>query len=98
MPKNDLAARAAAATSRDVKAARVAEAAKDKPVRLSVDVDRGDYHGLVEWCQGIAMKVGRTRVNHVWVIRALISELFEDEALQQRVINRVREEYGPESI
>jgi hypothetical protein len=98
MPKNDLAARAAAATSRDVKAARVAEAAKGKPVRLSVDIPPEAYHGLVSWCQAIAMKVGRTRVNHVWVIRALISELFEDEDLQKRVINRVREEYGPESI
>lgn len=98
MTKSDLSARATAAMARDVKAARVAEAAKDKPVRLSVDVERHDYHGLVEWCQGIAMKVGRTRVNHVWVIRALISELFEDERLQQRIINRVREEHGPESI
>lgn len=98
MAKSDLAARAAAATARDVKASRVAEAAKDKPVRLSVDIDRDAYLGLVAWCQNIAMKVGRTRVNHVWVIRALISELFDDETLQQRVINRVREEYGPESI
>ena len=98
MAKNDLAARSAAATARNVKEARIAEAAKDKPVRLSVDMDRDDYHSLVTWCQGIALKVGRTRVNHVWVIRALVSELFEDEALQQRVINRVREDYGPESI
>ena len=81
-----------------MKAARIIEAAKDKPVRLSVDVERDAYHGLVHWCQGIAMKVGRTRVQHVWVIRALIWELFEDERLQQRVINRVREEHGPESI
>lgn len=98
MAKNDLAARSAAASARNVSADRITEAAKEKPVRLSVDIEREAYHGLVAWCQGIAMKVGRTRVNHVWVIRALVDELFEDEKLQQRVINRVRENYGPESM
>jgi hypothetical protein len=97
MAKNDLAARAAAATARDVKATRQAEAQKEKPVRLSVDIPTTAYHNLVAWCQSIALAVGVTRVNHVWIIRALIMELFEDEELQQRVVNRVREEKGPDS-
>lgn len=72
-----------------------AETIHAKPVRLSVDIDPVAYHGLVSWCQGIAMKVGRVRVNHVWVLRALVWELFEDEKLQARVIERVRDKHGP---
>jgi hypothetical protein len=45
----------------------------------------------------LAMKVGRVRVNHVWVIRALVWELFNDKTLQARVIERVREKHGPQS-
>lgn len=68
------------------------------PVRLSVDLDRTAYHGLVSWCQGIAMKVGRVKVNHVWVLRELVWELFEDEKLQQRIIERVRDRHGPDAM
>ena len=70
---------------------------QDKPVRLSVDVEPAAYHGLATWCQDIAMKVGRVRVNHVWVVRALIWELFDDKDLQARVIERVREKHGPQA-
>lgn len=40
------------------------------------------------------MAVGRVRVNHVWVMRALINELLESKDLQAKVIERVREKHG----
>jgi hypothetical protein len=85
-------AQAAADTLTRKKAPQVAPIIQDKRPRLSVDIDREDYTRLVSFCQEIALAVGRTRVQHVWVIRALVKELWEDKELMKRVIERVREE------
>lgn len=71
---------------------RKAELSNEKRPRLSADIDVTDYRWLVGWCQDIAPAVGRVRVNHVWVIRALIKELRQDKDLMKRVVDRVREE------
>jgi hypothetical protein len=63
-----------------------------KKPRLSADVDTEDYNFLLNFCQDIAMAVGRVKVKHVWVIRALIRELRDDKDLKARIIERVREE------
>ena len=42
--------------------------------------------------EDVAMAVGRVRVKHVWVLRAVIAELLESKELQARVIERVRED------
>ena len=60
-----------------------------KRVRLSVDIDPEPYRQLVSLCQDIALKLGRARINHVWVLREVIEELLTDKGLQTRVINRV---------
>jgi len=63
-----------------------------KQPRLSADVSPDDYKWLYEFCVEIANVVGRVKVKHVWVIRALIHELRENPELKLSIINRVREE------
>jgi hypothetical protein len=65
------------------------------PVRLSVDISSVPYRNLMNFCQDVAMEIGRVRVQHVWVMRAVLAELLEDKELQRRVIERVEEEHGP---
>lgn len=60
-----------------------------KRVRLSVDIDPDPYRTLVSFCQDVALKLGRARINHVAVLREVIAELLTDKELQARVINRV---------
>ena len=64
-------------------------------VRLSVDIKPVPYRQLMGFCQDVAMEIGRVRVQHVWVMRAVLAELLEDKELQRRVIERVEEEHGP---
>jgi len=64
----------------------------EKRPRLSFDIDKDDYTWLVSYCQEIAPAVGRVKVNHVWVLRALVKELRRDPDLNLRTIERVREE------
>jgi hypothetical protein len=64
-------------------------------VRLSVDIRPVPYRNLMNFCQDVALEIGRVRVQHVWVMRAVLAELLEDKELQKRVIERVEEEHGP---
>lgn len=64
-------------------------------VRLSVDIKPVPYRNLMNFCQDVALEIGRVRVQHVWVMRAVLAELLEDKELQRRVIERVEEEHGP---
>ena len=93
-PKEELAKRSGNALSRKNSDKTPAVAPVSKPVRLSVDIDPIPYRHIVSFCQDVAMAVGRVRVNHVWVMRALINELLESKDLQAKVIERVREKHG----
>ena len=68
-----------------------------KQVRLSVDIEPVPYRGLMSFCQDIAMEIGRVRIQHVWVMRALVDELLESKELQKRVIERVEDKHGPDA-
>jgi membrane-bound ClpP family serine protease len=57
--------------------------------KVSVALTPRLYYSLVEFCSTAAKARGK-RVTHVEVFRALASELFADEALRKRVINRLR--------
>ena len=81
----------AATLRRDTAPKRAPVIQSERP-RMSVNVDRDDYNWLIDFCQDIAMELGRTRVNHVWVMRAVLKELLKDAALQRRVIDRVRQD------
>lgn len=90
--KTALAEASANALSRKKAAKPAAITPLSEYVRLSVDIDPIAYRQLVSWCQDVAMAVGRVRVKHVWVIRAVLQELLENKDLQARVIERVRED------
>ena len=90
--KESLAERSGNALSRKRATKPVAVAPLSEYVRLSVDIDPVAYRALVSWCQDVAMAVGRVRVKHVWVLRAVIAELLESKDLQAKVIERVRED------
>lgn len=74
-----------------VRKAPVEAAPVAKRVRLSVDIDPNPYRALISWCQDVALKLGRTKINHVVVLREVIGMLLEDKAIQATVIDRVRE-------
>lgn len=60
-----------------------------KPVRLSVDLAPAAYRGLIDYCRQSAEDLGVARVNGVDVLRSLLAELAEDEALAARVQARL---------
>lgn len=60
-----------------------------KPVRITADLPPQVYRGLIEHAAGLATAQGRARVAHVHVIRALVSELIENEDLQTAIAQRV---------
>ena len=61
-----------------------------KPVRLTIDVAPQSYRGLVTYCAELAETLGRAKVSHAEVIRALISTLAADETLQSVIAERLK--------
>lgn len=62
-----------------------------RKVRLSVDIDPEPYRQLISLCQDIAFTFGKSKINHVWVLRETIAELLSDAGLKERVISRLAE-------
>ena len=62
-----------------------------KKVRLSVDIDPEPYRQLISFCQDVAFSFGRSKINHVWVLREVLAELLADASLKERVIERLAE-------
>lgn len=60
-----------------------------KPVRLSVDLAPTTYRRLQEFCTTAAIALERPRVAGVDVLRSLLAELAEDEALAARIQTRL---------
>lgn len=100
MSKADIAARAARLGER--KASRAVEptsgetpvarepAPRAKPVRVTTDLAPQSYRQLVAYCQRLAEELGRAKVPHVEVIRALVGELETDPELQATIATTVR--------
>lgn len=59
--------------------------------KVSVALNPRLYYSLVDFCS-VAAKARGKRVTHVEVFRALAAELFADEDLRKKVINRLRGE------
>lgn len=100
MSKADIAARAARLGDR--KGGRAAEPSTDetlvarvqvpraKPVRVTTDLAPQSYRQLVAYCQRLAEELGRAKVPHVEVIRALVGELETNPELQATIATTVR--------
>lgn len=61
-----------------------------KPVRVTTDLAPQSYRGLLAYSAGLAEDLGRAKVPHVEVIRALITELNTNPALQETIGKAVR--------
>lgn len=66
------------------------EVSKLKP-KVSVALNPRLYYSLVDFCATAGRARGK-RVMHVEVFRALAAELFADEELRKKVVNRLRGE------
>jgi len=60
-----------------------------KPVRITADLPPQSYRALIDYASTLAASQGRARVAHVHVIRALVTELTENEDLQAAIAQRV---------
>lgn len=60
-------------------------APRAKPVRVTTDLAPQSYRGLLSYCAEMAEDLGRAKVPHVEVIRALISELNANPELQATI-------------
>ena len=65
-------------------------APRAKPVRVTTDLAPQSYRGLLAYSAGLAEDLGRAKVPHVEVIRALIAELNTNPALQETISKAVR--------
>ena len=61
-----------------------------RPMRLSVDLAPVSYQRLGQWVLDTGAVLGQ-KVTHVAVFRALLDELLNDEALQDRVRRRLNQ-------
>lgn len=66
-----------------------APAVRTETVKVSVSLGPRLYYALVDFCAAAA-KLRGSRVNHVDVFRALMGELVEDQALRDRVLQKLR--------
>lgn len=64
-----------------------------KPVRLSADISPQAYHSLDGYSKKVALRMGRHKIAHVEVIRALLEELEVSSELQERVEDRLNERF-----
>lgn len=92
MSAKDLAARAAAVSSRrprdDAGEPAIVAAAtvvRTKPVRLSTDVSPNAYRDLTAYCSDLAVQAGKARVAHTLVLRKLIDALQVDDELRDKI-------------
>jgi len=65
---------------------------RSKPVRITADLPPQSYRSLVDFAASLANRFGRARLPHVKVIRALVLELEEDQALQGRIASRIADD------
>jgi hypothetical protein len=61
----------------------------EKNVRLSADITPASYRELTRISQDLAFQIGRTRVAHVDVLRALLDELIDNPSLRGIVRDRI---------
>lgn len=59
------------------------------PVRITADLPPQHYRELIAYAAGLAAELGKVKVAHVQVVRALVVELAENEELQRRIAVRV---------
>lgn len=59
------------------------------PVRVTVDLPPAAHAALLQWCSQTAADLGRARLPHAEVLRALVDQLGEDPDLAETIRNRI---------
>ncbi len=67
-------------------------AARVKPVRMTLDLAPALHADFDDWTTRITRQLGRGRVVRADVLRVLVRQLLEDEAVQRRVIEALERE------
>jgi hypothetical protein len=62
------------------------------PVRITADLPPVIYRALIDYPSNTAATLGRAKIAHVQVVRALVAELADDADLQSRIADRVRQQ------
>jgi hypothetical protein len=70
----------------------VPRAARVKPVRMTLDLAPALHADFDDWTTRVTRQLGRGRVVRADVLRVLVRQLLEDEALQQRVVAALQRE------
>jgi len=90
---DDIAARAAKLSERrpgrETTPAR-ATLPRAKPIRVTTDLSPQDYRHLVAYCADLAEHLGRAKVPHTEVIRALVSRLEQDPSLRETITGELK--------
>ncbi len=66
-----------------------APSVRASPIRITADLPPQHYRDLITYAAEIANALGRAKVAHVQVVRALVAELGESDDLQRRIASRV---------
>ncbi len=67
-------------------------AARVKPVRMTLDLAPALHADFDDWTTRITRQLGQGRVVRADVLRVLVRQLLEDEALQERVVQALLQE------
>jgi len=62
------------------------------PIRITADLPPQHYRELITYAAEIASDLGKAKVAHVQVVRALVAELAVNDDLQRRIATRVAQQ------
>lgn len=79
-------------TTAAAKEPQAAKAPRAKPIRVSVDLAPQDYRYLAQFCNELAADIGRAKVPHVEVLRALVNELRDNPVLAAAIHKSVSDD------
>lgn len=82
--------RSAETGAQEPSGARATVVPRAKPVRVTTDLAPRSYRALVAYCQALAETLGRAKVPHVEVMRALVDQLETDPELQAAIEETLR--------
>lgn len=77
---------------RTMPAPKRAPSVRADPIRITADLPPQHYRELIAYAAGIASDLGRAKVAHVQVVRALVAELADSDDLQRRIATRVEQQ------